>query len=104
MRWDELPEIEEVRRELLALADAKAHLRMCELELTIAQALIAKAAPRNTAARIIGVDDATREKLLQLHSQVIDAKNQLDRIQADVDFSEYRKDACKITSYKGRGL
>jgi len=100
--WDNLPDIYEVRTALRELVSAKAQLRAAELSLAIAQADIAKEAPRNTAARVVGVDAETRQSLINLQRIVIQCKNGVDHWEAEVKFHEFRRDCAKTVSYKSK--
>lgn len=102
MNWSDLPDIYEVRNALREMVHAKARLRALELELTIAQADISVRAPRNTAARIVGIDEGTRVNLIRLQREIIAAKDNLDHWDAEVRFHDFRKDAAKVTGYKTR--
>lgn len=100
--WADLPDITEVRDTMKRHAHIKAEIRLLELQLEMVQAEMAELKPRNTAVRVIGVDDASRNRLTTLRESVARAKNVLDDVAADLDFLEYRKEAAKIMSYKGR--
>lgn len=102
MNWDDVPSAEEVKRDLDALVEAKARLRVAELELEIAQSDIAVLAPRNRAAKIVGVSPETREQLRILLQQVTSWKNEVEMLEATVAFNNHRIGMAKALSFRGR--
>jgi hypothetical protein len=102
MDWSELPDIYEVRNALQELVIARANLRALELELTIVQADISVRVPRNTAARVVGIDEESRDTLIRLQRAIVEAKNSLDHWESEVKFCEFRKEAAKVVGYKSR--
>lgn len=102
LSWDQLPDIYEVRGVLKQLAIHRARLREAELELSIAQADIAKDNPRNTAAKVVGVSGETRTQLIRLQSEIVSIKNMIDDLEAEEKFLNFRKEIVKSVSWKGR--
>lgn len=100
--WNDPPDYDEVRQRLDERARLTGRLRSLELELTIAQAKIAKIAPRNPAARVIGTNDENGAELISLQQSIMRTKNDLDVVEAEIDFLNFRRDIYKTESYKGK--
>jgi hypothetical protein len=100
--WNDPPEYQDVFDQLKRRAEVTGRLRSDELELSILQARIAKIAPRNPAARIIGTDDENGAELIRLQRSILDAKRELDVIEAEIDFHNYHKEIFKSVAFKGR--
>lgn len=100
--WNDPPEYQEVFDHLRNRAEVTGRLRSLELELSIAQARIAKIAPRNPAARVIGTTDENGAELIQLQRDILAAKRELDVIEAEIDFQNYHKEIFKSVAFKGR--
>lgn len=100
MSWDDIPTSDEVKDALDRVARLRAQLRVAELELEIAQAEISQIAPRNRAARIIGVDAESREKLQGLLYAVTNARALLEEAEADVSFNTHRINMAKSLNYR----
>ncbi len=102
MNWNELPEIDYIYECLRKRAELKARLEMLEAELKIEQSKIAKVKPRDTAARIIGVDESSGKKLLDLQMEIAALRGDIGRTEADVEFNNYRKEIFKSLSFNQR--
>lgn len=102
MNWDDIPSAEEVEAALNDLATKRAELRVAELELEIAQSEVSVLSPRNKAARIIGVDAQSREKLFGLQNQVLVCKERVENAEAQVTLNKHRIDMAKALSFRGR--
>lgn len=102
MNWDDIPSAEEVEAALNDLATKRAELRVAELELEIAQSEVAVLAPRNKAARIIGVDEESRLKLQGFQYSVLNCKELVEKAEARVTLNKHRIDMAKSLSYRGR--
>lgn len=102
MNWDDIPGAEEVESALNDLARKRAELRVAELELEIAQSEVSVLAPRNKAARIIGVDAESRQKLYALQLSVLERKEAVEQAEAQVSLNKHRIDMAKSLSYRGR--
>lgn len=100
--WEELPDINEVRETLKSQAQVRARLKAAKLELEIYQAKMVQRKQRDSSVKIIGVDEETEKRLRQLLNDVLALESQLDELDADAKFMDYRKEAAKIMSYKGR--
>lgn len=102
LSWDSLPDILEVRDTLRAIAVQRARLRELELQISILQARMSKAAPRNAAAKIIGIDEQSEQQLIGLQHNIVQVKNSIDDLEADEKFLNFRKEIVKSVSWKGR--
>jgi len=100
MNWDDLPSADEVHAAIHDVVKLKARLRIAELELEIAQSEIAERAQENRAARVIGVDEASRENLKGLQYAVLNLKEQLEAAEATVAFNKHRLDVIRSLSFR----
>lgn len=100
--WNEMPDALEVYEAMQSMVAARARLRAASLELEIFEAQMAKLAPRNVAARKIGIDEETFERALLLNRALIEAKNELDKWEVLIDFLNFRKEMYKAEAYKVR--
>jgi hypothetical protein len=100
--WDSLPDINEVRDALRKQAQLRAELKVARLELEQYQAWLSQRKPRDSSVKLVGIDEQTRLKLDTLLQHVAKLEGDLDHVDADVKFNDYRREACKIMSYGGR--
>lgn len=100
--WAELPGIDDVYSSLKKQAQIKARLRVAKLELEIYQAKMTQAKPRTTSVKLVGVDEQSEVRLYELLLSVANLESELDELDAEVKFNEYRREAAKIISYKQR--
>ncbi len=101
-QWSELPDITDVRSALKAQAKLRAQLKVAELELEQFQAFLVQRKPRDSSVKLVGVDEQTRIKLDDLLRKVVAIKGELDEVDAEVKFNDFRREAAKIVSYRGR--
>ncbi len=102
MSWNEAPGYEEVHDLMRRRAGVSAEVRSLELQVQITEALISLEKPRNTAARVVGYDDETRERMLKLRNDLTKKRSELDELDAEVKFLDYHKDIYKAISYRER--
>jgi hypothetical protein len=100
--WAELPDIHDVRDALKHQADLKARIRIEELQLDILRAVEVQKKPRDTSVKFVGTDEESGARIQKVLHNLIALKNELDAVEADIKFHEYRRDAAKTMSYKGR--
>lgn len=99
--WNQ-PNAEDVQEALTQRATAKAEVRIAELNLEIFGAKMSKEKPRDTAVRVIGVDETTFQESLGLRKALLEARAKLDRFEAAVEYLQYAKEMYKAQSYNGR--
>lgn len=100
MSWRDAPSFEDVKGALQKRASLSAQIRVAEYELQEIQAQIAKVKPRDTASKIIGYDEHTKEELQGINHRLIDLRISLDEVEADIKFHDYWKDMFKAVSYR----
>lgn len=99
MNWSDVPDFTTVKDTLKKRASIKAELRIAELNLLIAESQYGK--PRNKASRLVGNNEDEQRILYNLNMHVIQLRNQLDDVDADVEILNYHKEIFKSLSYKG---
>ncbi len=102
MSWEDLPDITDVRTALKQQADIRAQLKIAKLELEQYQAWLVQRKPRDASVKLVGIDEQSRIRLDELLNKVVMLEGKLDDIDADVKFNDYRREAAKIMSYRGR--
>lgn len=102
MNWNDAPNYEEVHDLMRHRARVSAEVRSLELQVQITEAMISIEKPRNTAARVVGYDDETRERILKLRNDLATKRSELDELDAEVKFSDYHRDMYKAISYRER--
>lgn len=102
LTWNELPGPDEVQHWLSERARLRAAVRFAELNLKIEEARMSKRAPRNTAARVIGVDEESEQTLIGLNVSLLQARSDLDSVEAELEMLDYRKEIYKANSFRGR--
>lgn len=100
--WEDLPDIMDVREALKKQAGVRAQLKVAELELEQFQAFLVQRKPRDSSVKLVGIDEQTRIKLDDLLRRVVALKGELDDIDAEVKFNDFRREAAKIVSFRGR--
>jgi hypothetical protein len=99
MSWTNLPSYEDIAGLLRTRAAVTANIRVLELQIQIAEARISLEHPRNTAIRVVGNES---HDILSLRDALIDRKNQLDELEAEIKLFDYQKDVFKTLSYRER--
>ena len=102
LTWNDLPDIDLIHGLLTKRAQLRALIRWIELRLKTVEAQISIRAPRNTAARVVGIDEETTNSLNVLNEELLDTKQQLDTIEAELEFFEWQKEIYKANSFRGR--
>lgn len=102
MDWSELPDINDVYESLKQQADLKARHRIAKLRLEMYQAEMVQRKPRDSSVKVVGVDEASRKILAGLLEAVAEIEGQLDQLDANVKFNDYRREAAKIVGFRTR--
>lgn len=102
MNWNELPGFEEVHDFLRKRAALSAEIRVLELKIKLLEAEISVQKPRNTAARVIGYDDETGAAMREMRNCLAYKCGELDEVDAEIKFFDYRKDIIKTLAYRER--
>lgn len=100
MSWTELPSFDDVRAWLQRRAKITAEIRVLELRIQMREAETGLRNPRNTAIRVLG-DEESRD-LPTLREALVDKRNELDDVEADIKLFDYQKDVFKTLSYRER--
>lgn len=100
--WYELPTQEEVHRYLKERAMLKADIETLANALQIAQAQVSQRKPRDTAARIIGIDEASSQQLLSLQNKIAELRGSLALADAEIEFHNYKREIYKALAYRER--
>ncbi len=100
--WRDAPDLHEVYQQLKQRGQIKAEIGMLENELKVEQARISTRKPRDTAARIIGIDDVSGALLIDLQSRITQLKSELEIVEAAITFSQFHRDMFKAIAYKER--
>lgn len=98
--WSDLPSYDEAEALFLDRAMYRNELRIKQLELQIAEATYGK--PRVTASRIIGVDDESREVLVNLRHEIAKLETHIENLEAHIKFFDYKVEIFKALSYQKR--
>lgn len=104
MKW-QLPDPEEVRQALDALARAKAAVEKAKLDIEVFEVEQAQKHGASTARGMVrkyGTTENDMQKSLALRAQLVEALTSLYVAQARVDYLNYCKDMYRAESYAAR--
>lgn len=102
LTWNDLPDFDAVQKTLDDQSDTKARLKVAKLELEIYQAKMMQRGPRAAYVKLIGVDEESAAHLAALLQKVVDLEIQLDGLDAEVAFNNYRRDIIKSLSFSNK--
>lgn len=98
--WREEPSFENVQSALKERGITKAQIEALDAELKIEQAFIARKKPRDTSARVVGIDEETQTRLIELQRELAQLRGKLAQVEADVDFNKFHLDIFKALCFK----
>lgn len=98
--WRSLPSADQVYGWLKLQSNLKAKIRSLKLEISIEEAKITRQKPRDTAVRVIGLED--NSAILYLRRELVHAESELDTVEAELRMFEFRRDVFRAISYKER--
>lgn len=96
--WSQPPLYENVYKTLKQRAQIIAEIRILELEILIMETRIKKEKPRDTVTRMLGIND----ELIIMRKKLVELKNMLENVEAEIRFQEYHKDMFRALSYTQR--
>jgi hypothetical protein len=99
--WRSLPSADQVHGWLRLQSQLKAKVRSIKLEIQLEEARIGKKKPRDTSARVIGVDEE-QSPIVYLRKALLDAEANLDEIESELKMFEFRRDIFRALAYKER--
>lgn len=100
--WREEPSFEMVQIALKTQAKIKAQIEVLETELKIEQAFIAKKKPRDTAAKVVGIDEESQTRLIELQRDLAKLRGELAYIESNVTFNKFYMEMFKALAYRER--
>lgn len=101
MSWTDTPNFDEVHDILKRRASLSGRIRITELNIQLLEAEIGLEKPRNTHIRFLG-SDGNRERMQSLRVELVNLRNELDEVEAEIKFLDYRKDIFRAVAYRER--
>lgn len=102
MSWRDEPSFETVQGALRERGQLRAHIEMLEAQLKIEQAKVARQKPRDTAAKIVGINEETEEILTGIQRELAQLQGDLSRVDAEIEFNRYHLEMYKSIAYQSR--